>query len=93
MQQQEPLGLQIVPAEQHPQRDLWRITYASADGVEEEGVAAIARALEHMHLWWAISGMFLRLPLIRPFVQVIVDLSGGGPQHIARTCARPEPQP
>ena len=89
VQQQQPRGLQVVPAEQHPQRDLWRITYASADGVEEEGVAAIARALEHMHLWWAFTGMFLRLPAIRPCVQVIVDLSGGGPQHIARTCVRP----
>jgi hypothetical protein len=41
-----------------------------------------------MHLSWAIAGLFLRLPLIRPCVQRLVDVSGGGPQHIARTCAR-----
>jgi protein-S-isoprenylcysteine O-methyltransferase Ste14 len=89
VQQQRPRGLRIVPAEQHPQRDLRRITYASPDGIEDEGIAAIARALEHMHLGWAIAGMFLRLPLIRPCVQIIVDLSGGGPQRIPRTCAPP----
>jgi protein-S-isoprenylcysteine O-methyltransferase Ste14 len=88
VQRQRPRGLRIVPAEQYPDRDLWRITYASPDGVEDEGVAAIARALEHMHLGWAIAGLFLRLPLIRPCVQLIVDVSGGGPQHIERTCVR-----
>ncbi len=55
-------------------------------GRDEEGIAALARALEHIDLSWALAGMFMRLPLIRPCVQAIVDLSGGGPQRIERVC-------
>jgi len=43
-----------------------------------------------MHLGWALGGMFLRLPLIRPIVQLIADLTGGGPQHIERSCVARE---
>lgn len=87
VQRQQPRGLRIVPAEHHPTRDLWRITYVAADGRhEEDGIAALARALEHMHLGWAWAGMLLRIPLIRPCVQLIVDASGGGPQRIKRVC-------
>jgi len=85
LEAQRPCGLQIVPAEQHPTRDLWRMTYDPGDGTrEEEGIAALARALEHIHLGWALTGCFLRLPIVRPCVQLIVDASGGGPQRIAR---------
>jgi len=91
IQRQQPRGVRIVPAEQHPTRDLWRMTYAAADGTEAQGIAAFARALEHMHLGWAFAGMIMRLPLIRPCVQLLVDVSGGGPRHIARTCPPPTP--
>jgi protein-S-isoprenylcysteine O-methyltransferase Ste14 len=87
LQRQRPRGLRIVPAEQYPTRDLWRMTYAPRDGgVEDVGIAALARALEHIHLGWALAGMFMRLPLVRPCVQMIVDVSGGGPQRIKRVC-------
>lgn len=85
LEAQHPRGLRIVPAEQHPTRDLWRMTYDPGDGTrEEEGIAALARALEHIHLGWALTGCFLRLPLVRPCAQLVVDASGGGPQRIAR---------
>jgi protein-S-isoprenylcysteine O-methyltransferase Ste14 len=88
VQRHHPRGLRITPAEHHPTRDLWRITYASADGTyEAEGVAALARAVEHINLGWAMAAFALRLPLIRPCIQLLVDLSGGGPQQIKRTCA------
>jgi hypothetical protein len=79
-----PIALRVVPAEAHPSRDLRRITYHSADGWEEEGVAALARALEHVHLGWALLGMAIRLPLIAQAIQLIVDASGGGPRTIPR---------
>jgi len=85
LRQQHPRGLRIEPAEQHPTRDLWRMTYDPGDGSpDERGVAALARALEHIHLGWALAGMFVRLPLVRPCVQLIVDISGGGPRRTAR---------
>ena len=50
---------------------------------EEEGLAA----LEHIHLGWAFLGWTLRLPLVCPLAQWLVDASGGGPHHVTR--ARP----
>jgi hypothetical protein len=87
LERHHPHGLRITPAEHHPTRDLWRITYASADGrYEAEGIAALARAVEHINLAWALAAFFVRLPVIRPCVQLFVDASGGGPQLIKRTC-------
>jgi hypothetical protein len=80
-----PVGLVVVPAEDHPSRDLTRITYAPADGgAEEDGVAALARALEHVNLACALPAMAMRLPIIRPMLQIIVDASGGGPIVVSR---------
>jgi protein-S-isoprenylcysteine O-methyltransferase Ste14 len=85
-----PTGLEIVPAERHPSRSLSRITYDPGDGTGDvEGVAAIARALEHVHLGWALVGMFVRLPGLRQFLQLIADASGGAERQMVRYCDRP----
>jgi protein-S-isoprenylcysteine O-methyltransferase Ste14 len=87
-----PAGLIVVPAEDHPNRDLTRITYAPADGgAEEDGVAAFGRALEHVNLPCALLGMAMRLPVVRPVLQVIVDASGGGPMRVSRGVVPPCP--
>jgi hypothetical protein len=79
-----PVGLVVVAAEDHPERRLIRITYDPRDGgAEEEGVAAAARAMEHVNFPLALLGMAIRLPVIRPLLQVVVDTSGGGPQAVA----------
>lgn len=75
-------GLAIVPAETHGS-PLMRITYESVDGTyAASGIAAIARALEHVHLGWAMTGFAIRLPVICTAVQLIVDASGGGPRAL-----------
>jgi len=89
-----PVGLVVRAAEAHPSRDLTRITYAPADGgAEEGGVAAFARALEHVNFATAVLGMAMRLPILRPALQLIVDASGGGPMRVRRgegaACVRP----
>lgn len=77
--------LQVVAAEDHPTRDLERITYDPMDGTNvDDGVAAFARALEHINLGWAFAGACLRLPLMRHLVQVLLDASGFGPRPIPR---------
>jgi protein-S-isoprenylcysteine O-methyltransferase Ste14 len=87
---QHPRGLQIVSAADHPLRDLDRLTFQSAtDNREEDGVAALARALESIHLGWAFVGWTLRLPIVRQVVQLLVDAAGGGPHHLTTTRARP----
>jgi protein-S-isoprenylcysteine O-methyltransferase Ste14 len=78
-------GLEIVPAEHHPLRALTRITYESSDGVyTASGIEAVARALEHVHIGWALIACVLRLPVVRPLTQIIVDASGGGPRRMAQ---------
>jgi hypothetical protein len=66
-------------------RHLSRITYDPGDGTPlEQGIAAVARGLEHIHFAWAFLGALLRLPGVSQFVQILLDASGFGPQTIAR---------
>ena len=75
-------GLAIVPAEECPM-PLMRITYQSTDGTyTASGIVAIARALEHIHLGWAMAGFAMRMPLVSSLIQLITDASGGGPRSI-----------
>jgi protein-S-isoprenylcysteine O-methyltransferase Ste14 len=80
----KPAGLDIVAAEEHSDRDLFRMTYEAADGASDEGVAAFARALEHIHLGWAFLGWTIRLPVLRSLIQVALDVSGAGPRAVGR---------
>ena len=78
-------GLVLVAAEDHPARDLVRMTYEPGDGSpEEEGVAAFARAIEHIHFGWAFLGATMRLTVIRTALQLLADSTGLGPQVIPR---------
>jgi protein-S-isoprenylcysteine O-methyltransferase Ste14 len=74
--------LRLMPAEGFEGRRLSRLTYVGSDAFEATGVAALARALEHIHLGWAFAGCFLRLPVVRPFAQLLTDAVGGGPRSI-----------
>ncbi|HET8680229.1 MAG TPA: isoprenylcysteine carboxylmethyltransferase family protein [bacterium] len=82
-----PAGLMLVAAEDHPTRDLHRLTYQSSDGRSTDGVSALARGLEHLHFGWAIIGCTMRLPLVCSVLQLIVDATGGGPRVITRRAA------
>src|SRR5688500_2500630 len=80
------VSLEVVAAELHPQRDLRRVTYELVDEecAHEEGVAALARAVEPIHLGWAMLAFFVRLPLVRHLLQVLADVSGGDEQLVPR---------
>lgn len=82
----KPIGLAVVAAEDHPSRELTRMTYEPENGTpSEEGIAAFARALEHLNFGWALAAFALRLPVFRQLVQLLMDASGMGPQRIPRT--------
>ena len=75
-----PVALQIVAAEEHPRRTLFRMTYDPQDGTaEEDGIAALGRALEHIHLGWALVGWTIRIPLMKHFIQMTADAVGAAP--------------
>jgi protein-S-isoprenylcysteine O-methyltransferase Ste14 len=85
-----PVGLDIIAAEDHPTRDLRRITYDPMDGGgSEEGMCAFARGLEHINLGWSFAGACLRLPGISHVVQILLDGSGLGPRLIPRRSCEP----
>lgn len=70
--------LRVRPAADH-REVLYRVTY-EAPGVRVQGVAAVARALAHVHLGWALAGWTLDLPVVRQFVQLCADAFGAGPR-------------
>ncbi|WP_262852191.1 methyltransferase [Mumia quercus] len=78
LRERSPVALTLRPASEHPDV-LWRITY-EADGVRAQGVFAFARALEHLHLGWAMTGWGLSLPGVRHFAQLAADAFGAGPR-------------
>ncbi len=76
----QPIGLEYVAAEDHPSEDLRRVTYKhGTTGIEENGVVAIARALEHVNFSYAVTGWLMRLPMIKQLLQFIVDASAETP--------------
>ncbi|MEV0152969.1 isoprenylcysteine carboxylmethyltransferase family protein [Micromonospora sp. NPDC050686] len=77
----DPVGLTVVPATAH-HRVLWRAEYAGGDGHRERGVAAVARALEHLGPGWALVGWTLRLPGVTWFAQLVTDAMIAAP-HLA----------
>ena len=81
-----PVALDVRPATVAP-RPLTRLGYFGPDGHEASGVAAFARALEHIHLGWAMVAWVLLLPGLGRFVQLVVDGVGGAPlaEPIARS--------
>jgi protein-S-isoprenylcysteine O-methyltransferase Ste14 len=77
----KPVGMEIVAAETLPYGSIRRMRYQPGDGSPTvEGVRALGRALEHLHLGWAIAGIALRLPGVWQFVQLMMDARGLGPQ-------------
>ena len=66
------IGLLVLPTEEHGMTA--RITYDLGDGCpREHGVVALARALEHINLAWALFGWMLRLPGIAWLAQRVAD--------------------
>lgn len=75
-----PAGLRVLPARLHPNH-LERMTYhGPRGGVPETGVAAMAAALQHLHMGWALVGWLMTLPGSGALLQLLVDASGAGPR-------------
>jgi protein-S-isoprenylcysteine O-methyltransferase Ste14 len=78
-----PTGLTLCPAEEHA-RPLRRARYEHSDGYAADGVSAVARGLEHVHLGWAVIGWALRLPVLDRVIQAFVDALGADPRELDR---------
>ncbi len=80
--QRRPVGLRIEGAEMLAQPPRRMLYIPSDGGPSDSGIAALGRCLEHINAVWAVFGFVLRLPLLRPVIQVFVDACGGGPRVI-----------
>jgi hypothetical protein len=78
-----PVGLDIAPAEASGDVGIRRITYIPDSGPPSQGVAAIARGLEHIHLGWATIGWVLLLPGVLQLAQLISDVYAPSPGRVA----------
>lgn len=90
----KPVGLEIQAAEWLPAGSIQRMRYDPGDGsATVDGVRALARALEHVHVGWAYIGAALRLPIVWQIAQLLADASGAGPRTIPHfasdTCTPP----
>jgi protein-S-isoprenylcysteine O-methyltransferase Ste14 len=77
-----PAGLRILDAEMLPQGSITRMRYVGADGYMVDGVRAMGRVLEHLHVGWAWCGAVLRLPGVWWVAQAAMDTSGLGPREV-----------
>ncbi len=91
LQARTPYGLEIWDAESLPPGSIRRLRYDPSDGTATvDGVRALGRALEHLHLGWALAGAALRLPGVWQVVQLLMDASGFGPRDLeAPICSEP----
>ncbi|MEM9566380.1 MAG: isoprenylcysteine carboxylmethyltransferase family protein, partial [Actinomycetota bacterium] len=68
----DPIGLTVADANDDG-RIRWRATYRrGAD--ERSGVAAVAAALTHVHLGWAVVGWTIGLPVLSHLAQLVTDV-------------------
>lgn len=85
-----PDDLRLCVAEEHRAADgtvagLRRALYVGPDGLRANGLAAVARAFEHSGPGYAYLGWLIRLPVVRPVLQLVTDAMGGGPRTLRRT--------
>ena len=69
----QPINLEFVYAEDYEAGILQQVAYVDYRGQEVSSVKAIANALEHINLGWAVLGWFMRLPGINYVLQNIID--------------------
>ena len=77
-----PKGLVIAAAEESSD-ETTRITYRMEGVGTETGLAAVGRSVEHINLAWAIGGWIVRLPVVRPLLQLVADAVGAGPRRLS----------
>jgi protein-S-isoprenylcysteine O-methyltransferase Ste14 len=83
LEARRPLGLRIADAETLPAGSIRRMRYDPGDGCATvDGVRAMGRALEHLHLGWALAGAALRLPGVWWAIQLVMDAAGLGPRTL-----------
>lgn len=78
-----PPGLAVLAAETAPE-PLRRARYEHPAGIADDGVRAVARAVEHTGLVGAYLGWLVRLPVLAGLLQLLVDAAGGGPRTVTR---------
>jgi protein-S-isoprenylcysteine O-methyltransferase Ste14 len=83
LERRQPVGLAMVDAERLCPGSIRRVRYVAEDGTTEHGVKALGRAMEHVHVGWALVGAAVRLPVVSMLLQALMDASGFGPRELS----------
>ncbi len=70
----KPSNLNIEYSNTYKGNELLNVTYIDSFNNNYGSIYAIANALEHINLAYASLGWFMRFPIIRPFLQLIVAI-------------------
>ncbi len=73
----KPYHLELLDASRHD-LVLGSLQYENAEGVTYSSIKALASSFEHINLAWASLGWLMRLPVVSPILQIIVDTMGIG---------------
>lgn len=68
------LNLNIKYSNTYKSTEFFQVTYVDSLNNEYKSIHAIANALEHINLVYASLGWFMRFPIIRPFLQLIINI-------------------
>lgn len=78
-----PVGLKLRNAGDWAGDPMERLTWRHpGSGRCETGVGAIAMALQHLSLPWAMAGLIAGAPVLRPVLQCCFDAAGLGPRKV-----------
>ncbi len=69
----KPSNLNIEYSKTYKNNELFQVTYVDSLNNKYESIHAFANALEHINLAYACLGWFMRFPIIRPFLQLIIN--------------------
>lgn len=81
IQKRRVISLDVCPASEWGGEPLKRITYLDPNtGETREGILAMGKVFQHIHLGWAWLGWVLSLPGVGWIIQRAIDAGGGGEQ-------------
>jgi protein-S-isoprenylcysteine O-methyltransferase Ste14 len=89
IEQRSPIGLELLDADCMYAGPIQRMTYVIDDMPSVDGIRAMGRALEHLHIGWAFAGAAMRLPVVCWILQTLMDASGLGPRLTGQAISSP----
>ena len=73
----------VIAATEESSDETRRITYRMKGDETETGLASVGCSIEHINLAWAIRSWIVRLPIVRPLLQLAAGAVGAGSRRLS----------